>query len=211
MMWGSGTEPCCSRFLELGKSTTLTRNRIMQSLPCKTEALRKHFRQSWQHVATTKDFFYYSTQVRSKANHEHTSDVCKAQLTSPVLPWRFSFSSLLYSLPQTDTWYYQVLPSQFLQKSLTELSHYSSIPSDSFTQERKLAEKKRKRAVTAVWSKEQTLFGLQLWNSVRGVGASSVLSFLLSQYLIFTFKVTVMIALEKVWMLLFLYFSPVCF
>lgn len=80
-----------------------------------------------------------------------------------------------------------------------------------FHSREKISWEKKEKSCNCSVEQEQTLFGLQLWNSVRGVGASSVLSFLLSQYLIFTFKVTVMIALEKVWMLLFLYFSPCMF
>lgn len=159
MMWESGTEPCSSTFLELGKSL----QRWLETESCRAYLARQRL------YANTSDsldsmwqppriFFCYSAQETSKANHEHILQMCvKAQLTSPVLPWRFSFSSLLYSLPQTMT--HGIIKSCQLNfsKSLSQ-SWIITLPFlQTLIQERKWAEKKRKRAVTAVWSKEQTL------------------------------------------------------
>lgn len=117
MMWESGTEPCQKISWDEQRSTMLTRNRIMQSLSCKTKALHKPFWLFWQHVGLPRIFLLLHRRKVQSQPWTRISHVCKSQLTSPVLSWRFSFSSLLYSLPKTIThgFYYQVLPAQFPQ------------------------------------------------------------------------------------------------
>lgn len=193
----------------------LTRSRIIQSLSCKTEELHKHFWQFWQYVATTKDFFCYSTQVRSKANHECILQMCvKAQLTSPVLPWRFSFSSLLYFPPKTMT--HGIIKSCQLNFPKSLPHRVESLLFNFFWllhQERKWAEKKREKSYNcSVEQRTETIWvatvEFSVWCGCKSLSLFPVLPFLLSQYLIIIFKVTMMTALEKVWMPVFLYFFP---
>lgn len=193
----------------------MTRNRIMQSLSCKTEALHKHFWQFWLHVATTKDFFCYSTQARSKANHEYTLHMCvKAQLISPVPPWRFSFSSLLYSLPKTMT--HGITKSCQLNFPKSLLQRVESLLFHSFwlfhPGEKMSWEKMEKSCNCSVEQRTETIWvaavEFSMWCGCQSLSLFPVLPFFLSQYLIIIFKVTIITALEKVWMLAFLYFFP---
>lgn len=160
-------------------------------------------------------FSLHTNKVQSQP-WTHTLDVCKSTVDfpSPILKIQLFQSSIF---PKTMT--HGIIRScqlNFPKIFLVELNHYSSIPSDSFSQERKLAEKKEEKSSNcSVERRTETIWvatvEFSVWCGCKSLILFPVLIILLPQYLILIFKVTVMIALEKVWMLVFIYFFPCMF
>lgn len=141
----------------------------------------------------------------------------RALLNSPVLACRSSFSNLLYSSPYLRLWHMEFSKSCQLNfpKSLSHrvkllLSHSFWL----FYAREKSWEKKEKSWNCSVVRRTEIIWvaavEFSVWCGSKSLILFPVLTFLFSQYLMLIFKVTVMKALEKVWMLV-LIFSPVCF
>lgn len=209
----------------------------MQSSPYKIKALQEQFWQLSWHLAPPRTFFCFSTQANSKNNHDWSPAEFVFQMPWKVQqnlyfrclekhcriwvpPCRFIFSNPLYSPPHLRFWHMELSKSCQLsfQVFLTELNYFFLILSDSFTQERAWAEKKKKKSWNcSVVRRTETIWvaavEFSVWYGSKSLVPFPVLTFLFSRCLMLIFKVTDMEVLEKVWLLAFFYilFFPVCF